>query len=179
LFVVRAPIRGLLCSNTPYIIFIVKISNMLSYKQIVDLFADACNKHLAIKDFGEGSIDYLDAKSQNISYPYIFIRPVNSPGLILNNIGQSGARTLSFEMYSLDIPKLQDDSPLKLKSDTERYLYDIISYFNLGDTQQDGFCTLQGITPVNEAFNDRAYGWMANISYTDRYVLDYCAFPKL
>jgi hypothetical protein len=102
----------------------------------------------------------LDASSQNVKYPYIFLRPLTSPGINLNANGISGTRSLTFEMYSLDVPKLSDASPLKIKSDTEQYIYDLISYVNLGSAQQTEFCTLQNITPVDEAFNDRAYGWV-------------------
>ena len=152
---------------------------MKTYKQVVETFQSASAAHLAIKSFAEGALDYLDASSQNIKYPYIFLRPLTSPGINLNTNGVSGTRSLTFEMYSLDVPKLSDASPLKIKSDTEQYIYDLISYVNLGSQQQTEFCTLQNITPVDEAFNDRAYGWVGVINYTDAYVLDYCAFPDL
>jgi hypothetical protein len=152
---------------------------MKTYKQVVETFQSASAAHLAIKSFAEGALDYLDASSQNVKYPYIFLRPLTSPGINLNANGISGTRTLTFEMYSLDVPKLSDASPLKIKSDTEQYIYDIISYFNLGSAQQTEFITLQNITPVDEAFNDRAYGWVSVLNYTDSYVLDYCAFPDL
>jgi len=152
---------------------------MKTYQEVVQTFEAACNAHLAINAFAEGSIDYLDASSQNIRYPYIFLRPVGSPGINLNPNGVSGTRSLTFELYSLDVPKLVDASPLKIKSDTEQYIYDLISYFNLGSTQQTEWITLQSILPVDEAFNDRAYGWVASLTYNDTYVLNYCAFPSL
>jgi hypothetical protein len=152
---------------------------MKTYQEVVQTFEAACNAHLAINAFAEGSIDYLDASSQNIRYPYIFLRPVGSPGINLNPNGVSGTRSLTFELYSLDVPKLVDASPLKIKSDTEQYIYDLIAYFNLGSTQQTEWITLQSILPVDEAFNDRAYGWVASLTYNDTYILNYCAFPSL
>lgn len=152
---------------------------MKTYKEVVNEFSASCAAHLAIKTFAEGAIDYLDASSQNVKYPYIFLRPVTSPGINLNENGISGTRSLTFELYSLDVPNLKDASPLNIKSNTELYIYDLISYFNLGSDQQTEWITLQGITPVDEAFNDRAYGWVATITYNDTYVLDYCAFPDL
>lgn len=152
---------------------------MKTYKEVVDTFQSASNAHLAIKAFAEGSIDYLDASSQNIRYPYIFLRPITSPGINLNENGVSGTRSLTFELYSLDVPKLSDASPLKIKSDTEQYIYDLIAYFNLGSQQQTEWIVLNTIIPVDEAFNDRAYGWMATITYTDTAILNYCAFPSL
>jgi hypothetical protein len=152
---------------------------MKTYREVVETFQSASAAHLAIKTFAEGALDYLDASSQNVKYPYIFLRPLTSPGINLNANGISGTRSLTFEMYSLDVPKLSDASPLKIKSDTEQYIYDLISYVNLGSAQQTEFCTLQNITPVDEAFNDRAYGWVGVLNYTDIAVLDYCAFPSL
>ena len=152
---------------------------MKTYQEVVETFEAACTAHLAINTFAEGALDYLDASSQNVRYPYIFLRPITSPGINLNENGVSGTRSLTFEMYSLDVPKLSDASPLKIKSDTEQYIYDLISYFNLGSVQQTEWITLTTIIPVDEAFNDRAYGWVATITYNDTYVLDYCAFPSL
>jgi hypothetical protein len=151
---------------------------MKTYKEVVTEFSASCAAHLAIKSFAEGALDYLDASSQNVKYPYIFLRPVASPGINLDANGISGTRSLTFELYSLDVPTLSDASPLQIKSNTEQYIYDIISYFNLGSVQQTEWITLQGILPVDEAFNDRAYGWVATITYTDTAVLDYCAFPS-
>ena len=144
-----------------------------SYSDIVGYFQQACDAHVAIQTFAEGAIDYLDANSQNIRYPFVFLRPLASPGITANT------RTLTFELYALDVPKLSNQSPLQVKSNTEQYIYDIISYFNLGSQQQSEFITLQNITPVDEAFNDRAYGWVGVFTYTDVFVLDYCAFPSL
>jgi hypothetical protein len=152
---------------------------MKTYKEVVETFQSASEAHLAIKSFAEGALDYLDASSQNIKYPYIFLRPLTSPGINLNANGISGTRSLTFEMYSLDVPKLSDASPLNIKSNTEQYIYDLIAYFNLGSGQQSEFITLQNITPVDEAFNDRVYGWVAVLNYTDIAILDYCAFPDL
>jgi len=95
---------------------------IVTYKKIVDTVQQACNDHLAIKSFAEGSISYLDAHSVNIVYPFVFLRPLSSPGLIGN------VRTLNFELYSLDVPKLSNESPVDLKSRTEIFLYDVLSF---------------------------------------------------
>lgn len=148
---------------------------MQTYKDIVGYFEDAATSHLAVKHFAEGAIDYLDSNSQNIKYPFIFLRPLVSPGLSGN------IRTLTFELYSLDVPKLSNESPLLVKSNTELYIYDILGYmrFNNTATPYGLDFTLANITPVNEAFNDRVYGWVATIDYTETGVLDYCSFPTI
>lgn len=146
-----------------------------TYKQIVDYFEQACNEHVAIKHFAEGAIDYLDANSQNIKYPFVFLRPLASPGITANT------RTLTFELYSLDVPKVSDESPLNVKSRTEQYLYDVCSYIQYGPVgDQNGFeVDMSNMTPVNEAFNDRVYGWVCQINVSEEGIFNYCNYPKL
>jgi len=144
-----------------------------TYADIVNQFRLACNLHQGIASFDTGTIDFLDASSQNIVYPYIYLRPISSPGY------DTMTRTVNFELYSLDIPKLQNQSPVHLQSQTEQYILDILAYFNVGDVniQQTYDVTVNNITPVNESFEDRAYGWVADISVTVPFKLDYCDYP--
>jgi len=151
--------------------------SLVTYKQVVDTVQQACTDHLAIKSFAEGAIDYLDAHAVNIEYPFVFLRPLQSPGLI-NNV-----RTLNFELYSLDVPKLSNESPVDLKSRTELFLYDVLGYLRYGptvsgtDAEDTMDFTLSSIVPVNEAFQDRAYGWVGNINVTSMGVYNYCNYP--
>ena len=143
-----------------------------SYQEIVNIFQEACTAHLNVNSFDTGTIDYLDASSQNIKYPYVFLRPMQSPGL------QNMVRTLEFELYGLDIPQLSNQSPIQVMSVMEQTLYDIISYFNRGQYQQDIGINLNNIIPVNEAFQDRGYGWMAQIQVITDGKWDFCNFPQ-
>ncbi len=147
---------------------------MNTYEQVVGYFESATTEHLAIQSFAEGPLSYLDSNSQNIKYPFMFLRPLASPGLSGN------IRTLSFELYSLDVPTLSNSSPVKVKSNTELYIYDILGYmrFNNTNTPYGIDFTLSNIIPVNEAFNDRAFGWVSNISVTEDAIYNYCNFPS-
>ena len=155
------------------------MADFISYQNIVNQFRTACTEHLAIHDFGEGSIDRFDSILQNLRYCYAFLRPLQSTGMVLNTNGVSGARALNFEFYMVDVPQLTDTDVLKLQSQTEIYLYDIIAYFNLGSYQQLEFIILNSISPLYEAFNDRVAGWVANITVNTQATLDFCNFPKL
>jgi len=146
---------------------------IVTYKKIVDTVQQACNDHLAIKSFAEGSISYLDAHSVNIVYPFVFLRPLSSPGLIGN------VRTLNFELYSLDVPKLSNESPVDLKSRTEIFLYDVLSYLRYGPTAEYTMdFNLSSITPVDEGFQDRAFGWVGGVSVTSEGIYNYCNYPS-
>ena len=145
---------------------------IVTYKQTVDTVQAAADAHLAINSFAEGSISYLDAHSQNIVYPFMFMRPLSSPGL------SNRVRTLNFELYMLDVPKLSNESPVDLKSRTELFLYDVLSYLRYGPTNQYSMdFNLTSITPVDEGFQDRAFGWVAGVSITSEGMYDYCNYP--
>lgn len=152
---------------------------MNTYAQVVQRFESASLNHASINTFAYGDLEELDSTTQNVVYPYIFLRTITSPGMNLSPIGTSGTRTLTFELYSLDITPLDDSTYLSVMSNTEQYIYDIIGYMNLGSQQQREWITLNNITPVSEAFNDRVWGWVATLNYTDTGVLDYCAYPQV
>lgn len=152
---------------------------MKTYSQVVETFQSASLNHLSINTFAEGDLEELDSTSQNVVYPYIFLRPITSPGINTTTIGTSGTRSLVFELYSLDVPPLDDSTRLSIMSNTEQYIYDIMGYINLHLQPQREWTTLQNITPVAEAFNDRVFGWVATLTYTDIAVLDYCAYPSV
>jgi len=142
-----------------------------SYEDIVNYFQAACDTNLAVASFTTGPIDYLDSSAVNRYYPFVFLRPMSSIGV------QGNTKTLSFELYSLDIPKLSDGNALKVMSNTEEILYTIASYFTLGPDQKYYDLIINTITPVNEAFQDRVFGWVADIDVVTPYTLNYCDFP--
>lgn len=149
----------------------------IPYKTIVNYFEAAANAHAYVNSFGHGSLDYLDAKSQNVLYPYLFLRPLQSPGYDQD----TRQRLLNFELYSLDVPTLSNQDPLDIMSLTETVLYDIGSYFNWGPPSEDQTLGYQldytAIVPALEAFNDRAYGWVGNLTITTKGTYNYCDFP--
>jgi hypothetical protein len=144
---------------------------MFSYKQIVEVFQQAAENHIAIKSFQTGPLSFLDSSSQNTRYPFIFLRPITSLGL------QDNIRTLTFELYSLDVPKQSNPSPVQLLSNTEQYLYDIGAFIRRGEFQQDLNFTMDNIVPVNEAFQDRVYGWVSTVNVENQAVFDLCNYP--
>ena len=150
---------------------------MKTFEQVVNIFRDECNAHLAVNTFQFGTLDKLDSSTQNVKYPYIFLRPITSQGMVIDANGRSGTRSLTFELYSLDIPQQTDSDYLGVMSDTEQYIYDIIGWVNLGSQQQTEFITLTNIAPVNEAFMDRCYGFVATLDYTEEGILNFCNYP--
>ena len=150
------------------------LNKNITYEQIVGKFKEACDEHLAIASFDSGTIDYLDASAVNRLYPYVFLRP-------LSTIQANRVRTLSFELYSLDQPKVASSSNVPVISNTELYIYDILAWFNFGPTnrQQTYQVNMVNGLPVNEAFQDRLFGWMATVDVVTPWVEDYCNYPDL
>ena len=116
---------------------------MVNYQEIVNLFELAVNQNQYYKGFGHGSIDNLDAVV-NRGYPLLFMRPMSSQGLS----GLDGrVRTLTFEFYSLDVPKLSDHDNRISLSNTEQGLYDIYGYILDGPVQYDLQIEMTNIVP--------------------------------
>lgn len=144
----------------------------LTYRTIVEAFEQACNDHVQIASFDSGTIDFLDASAQNRLYPYVFLRPISA--LLADR-----TRTLTFELYSLDQPGLASQSNIDVISNTEQYIYDLMAYFNFGPAtrQQTYEVTLSNIAPVNEAFQDRVFGWVGTVNVITPFNLDFCSYP--
>ena len=146
----------------------------VTYRQIVDEFQSACTAHLQIASFDSGTIDYLDASAANRRYPLVFLRPLAS--VVIDRV-----KTTSIELYSLDVPKVSAGSNIDVVSNTEIYIYDLMAWFDFGPAtrSQSWGVTMTNNAPVNEAFQDRVFGWVANIDVTTPFNLDYCNYPQV
>ncbi len=145
---------------------------MKTYKDIVDKFQRASEYHTFIQSFGHGSLDKLNDAS-NQPYPLMWVRPISSTG-----IQPYGQRTLTFEVYMLDVPKLDRTTDTQTMSDCERAIYDIYAYFRDGAEQQIYEVNMVTIIPVMEAFQDRLFGWVATIEViTDTSGITICNIP--
>lgn len=147
---------------------------MINYQEIVNVFELAVGENEFYKGFGHGSIDNLDAVV-NRGYPLLFMRPLSSQGLT----GQDGrVRTLTFELYSLDVPKISDEDKRFSLSNTEQGIYDVYAYFLDGPVQYDFSLSFVNIVPLIEAFGDKAAGWVGTINIESTASgISYCKIP--
>ncbi len=145
----------------------------ITYQTVINDFQEACEKHYQIASFDNGTLDYLDASAVNRLYPFVYMRPMSA-------VLADRTRTLTFELYSLDQPKIGSSSNSQVVSDTEQYIYDLLAWFNWGpaDRQQWYEVNLVNALPVNEAFQDRAFGWVGTINVITPFNLDYCNYPQ-
>ena len=145
----------------------------ITYQTVITDFQSACDAHYQISSFDSGTLDYLDASAVNRLYPFVYMRPLSA-------VLADRTRTLTFELYSLDQPKVGTSNNISVVSDTEMYIYDLLAWFNFGpaDRQQWYDVTLVNAAPVNEAFQDRVFGWVATINVITPFNLDYCSYPQ-
>ena len=147
---------------------------MINYQEIVNLFEMAVNQNQFFKGFGHGSIDNLDAVV-NRGYPLFFMRPMSSNGLS----GVDGrVRTLTFEFYSLDVPKISDHDSRVSLSNTEQGIYDVFGFILDGPVQYDLQMEMTSIVPLVEAFGDKAAGWVSTMNLIGSGTgITYCNIP--
>jgi hypothetical protein len=105
----------------------------------------------------------------------MFMRPMSSPGLS----GQDGrVRTLTFELYSLDVPRLSDHDNRISLSNTEQGIYDVYGFILDGPVQYDFDMSFINLVPLIEAFGDKAAGWVATINLESTASgISYCNIP--
>ena len=145
----------------------------LTYRDVINAWQEAATAHIQIASFDTGTIDYLDASSQDRLYPFIFMRPLSA-------VVNERVKTYNFEVYSLDIPKVSAGNSVDVITDTETYIYDLVAWFNFGPAARQQYydIVINNSAPVNEAFQDRVFGWVANINITTPFNLDYCNYPQ-
>ena len=145
----------------------------IQYREIVEDFQQACDEHLSISSFDSGTLDYLDASAVNRIYPFVYLRPLSATLV-------DKQRTLGVELYVLDQPKIKSQSNIDVVSNTEMYLYDLMAWFNFGPAQRQQVYDVQlaNAAPVNEAFQDRVYGWVGTLDIITPFMLDFCDYPK-
>ena len=145
---------------------------MKTFREIVEKFESAANYHIYIQSFGFGNVDRLN-DTINQPYPLLWVRPLGSLG-----VSPYGQRTLTFEVFMLEIPKGDDSNYIQAYSDTERALYDVYTFFRDGAQQQQYEVAVRSINPLSEAFQDRAIGWVMTIDViTDSAGLTICNIP--
>lgn len=139
---------------------------MISFSTIVTNLKAAASTLASVNTVDFGSIDQLDANWQNAVYPYVFFRPLTSPGLTITDTNMASPRLLNFEMYVMDVPLQTDTDVVDVMSNTEQIGYDVLSDFYDGSYDDVIKVTTNNIVPLFEAFQDRVGGWVFSITVT-------------
>ena len=148
----------------------------MTIKQKVQILEEACSNHLAVNTFKHGTIDKLD--QNEVQYPYVFLRPVTSRGVTLQN-GRAVDMRHTFEMFVLDLPKVDDQDYLESMELTESIALDLFGYVNYGEYGNDVYLQPGNFVPVNEAFADRVVGYVVNVEMVSVADQNLCDYPQL
>jgi len=132
---------------------------MISYSQVVNNLKTSALNLTTVNMVGFGTIDKLDADAQNATYPYVFFRPLSSPGIRFGT-QMTGPRVLTFEMYVMSLPYQTDTDYLDVMSNCEQIGYNVVTDFFDGNYEYLHNIQVNTLTPLNEAFQDRVVGWV-------------------
>jgi len=153
----------------------------MTYKEIVDSVALAVNQHEILRDFGYGAITDIktvaqDAQSpQTVDYPYIFLNPTQ---------GSRNGQTITYRwnLISMDIVQEDPDNSyqnyLKVQSDCQQYIDDILAYLRFSTPLKDFDLTLNvQLTPFKERFQDSVAGMTATLDIEIPLPISNCITP--
>jgi len=137
---------------------------MISFTTITNNLKTAASTLASVNTVDFGSIDQLDANWQNAVYPYVFFRPLTSPGITITDANMASPRRLNYEMYVMDMPRQTDVDLIDVMSNTEQIGYDVLTDFYDGSYDDIIKVTTNNIVPLFEAFQDRVAGWVFSIT---------------
>ena len=155
----------------------------MNEQQLIQLFADACDAHSAVKWFSHGAQDFTYSPMADAEYPLVFVQSTGASAGDLRI-------TYDFVVYALVTPlpepeyASQDfawDTGLVQARDTAlQILKDIIGRVRLPNQQNFVLTTDAYVSDGNRHINDNnasAVGWRADISIELDFVQDNANFP--
>ena len=152
----------------------------MTYKEIVDSVAQAVADHKILRDFGYGAITDIktvntDQESTTVDYPYVFLNPTQG-----SRNGQ--AITYRWNLIAMDVVQEDPDNTylnyLKVQSDCQQYVDDILAYLRFSTPLKDFDLTLNvQLTPFKERFQDSVAGMTATLEVEIPQKLDNCLTP--
>ena len=153
----------------------------MTYKEIVDSVAQCVAQHQILRDFGYGAITDIKtvatdgASPQTVDYPYAFLNPTQG-----SRNGQ--AITYRWNLILMDVVQEDPDNNyqnyLKVQSDCQQYIDDILAYLRFSTPLKDSDLTLNvQLTPFKERFQDSLAGMTATLEIEVPLPLNNCITP--
>jgi len=149
----------------------------MTYKELVDSIKSTVDRHYILQDFGYGALTDIKTVDEGtrVNYPYAFLNPTQS-----TRTGQTV--TYRFNLIVMDIA--QEDPTngfadyLKVQSDCQQYIDDILANLRFGKPYQDFDLTLNvNLTPFKERFQDTVAGMTATLEMELPLALNDCITP--
>jgi hypothetical protein len=149
----------------------------MTYKELVDSIKATVDSHMILRDFGYGALTDIKTVDEGtrVDYPYAFLNPTQS-----TRTGQT--ITYRFNLIVMDVaqedPTNGFDNYLRVQSDCQQYIDDILAYLRFSEPLKNFDLTLNvNLTPFKERFQDTLAGMTATLEIEIPQPIDNCAAP--
>ena len=177
----------------------------MTYQEIVDNFRQICSYHEIIREFGYGAISDIKTNNTDFSpdpllatqsqeattlYPYVYLVPQQSTRtsqaityrfnmIVMDTVLPNGLELIENSTYEDDQKDPPYGTTLKVQSDCQQYIDDILAQLKLGsgESREMDIQLNVNLTPFKERFQDTVAGMTATIELEIAQPLNLCIAP--
>ena len=177
----------------------------MTYQEIVDNFRAVIDNHEIINEFGYGAISDIKTNNTNLNpnapydypsqesmtlYPYVYLVPQQSTRtsqaityrfnmIVMDTVLPNGLELTRFSYYEEDQKDPPYGTTLKVQSDCQQYIDDILAKLKLGKNESRAMDIQLNVnlTPFKERFQDTVAGMTATIELEIAQPLNLCIAP--
>jgi len=145
----------------------------MTYKEIVDRIKQVTFDHKMLVDFGYGQLSDIKVRSEGgnpdqADYPYLFLNPTTH---------QRTEQSITYNFNMIVMDMVLDDDFLKIQSEAQQYIDDVIAYLRFGFTDRPDVSLTFSLTPFKERFQDTVAGMTATLSIIVPDAINNCITP--
>ncbi len=145
----------------------------MTYKEIVDRIKQVTFDHKMLTDFGYGQLSDIKVRSEGgatdqADYPYLFLNPTTH---------QRTEQSITYNFNMIVMEMVLDDDFLKVQSDAQQYIDDVIAKLRFGFTDRPDVSLSFSLTPFKERFQDTVAGMTATLSIIVPDAINNCITP--
>ena len=145
----------------------------MTYQELVDRIKQVTFDHKMLVDFGYGQLSDIKVRSEGgnpeqADYPYLFLNPTTH---------QRTQQTIIYNFNMIVMDMVKDDNFLKIQSEAQQYIDDVIAYLRFGFTDKPDVQLSYSLTPFKERFQDTVAGMTASIQIVIPDPINNCITP--
>ena len=145
----------------------------MTYQELVDRIKQVTFDHKMLVDFGYGQLSDIKVRSEGgnpeqADYPYLFLNPTTH---------QRTQQTIIYNFNMIVMDMVKDDNFLKIQSEAQQYIDDVIAYLRFGFTDKPDIQLGYSLTPFKERFQDEVAGMTATIQIVIPDPINNCITP--
>ena len=145
----------------------------MTYQELVDRIKQVTFDHKMLVDFGYGQLSDIKVRSEGgnpeqADYPYLFLNPTTH---------QRTQQTIIYNFNMIVMDMVKDDNFLKIQSEAQQYIDDVIAYLRFGFTDKPDVQLGYSLTPFKERFQDTVAGMTATLQIVIPDPINNCITP--